>query len=114
MAASGVILALLLLLPAAASAQVTVETDRPGVPNSTKPVPLGYVQVGCGYRDTRHRAGGAETTNRSWAETTVLVGVTPAVELRVDGEPYVDLRDAERGSGIGDIVLGAKWRLFDA
>ena len=114
-AVSGALLILIvLLLPALAFAQVSVETDRPDAANSTKTVPPGYVQVEAGYRYTRENIAGGETVKRSSAEATIRIGVTPALELRLDGEPYVDFRDGGREYGIGDLIAGAKWRLLDA
>jgi len=107
-------IAMLLLLPPACSGQVTVETDRPDVANSTKTVPPGYVQLESGYRYTIASVRGEHATRRSSAEATVRVGVTPSLELRLDAEPYVDLRNGERTHGVGDAVFGAKWRLLDA
>ena len=102
-----------LVIPTLSFAQVVVETDRPDAANSTKTVPPSYVQVETGYRYSRDHVGGGATVKRSSAETSVRVGITPSLEIRLDGDAYVDLRDGERESGIGDLSVGAKWRLLD-
>lgn len=108
------VVVMLVLLPPTCFGQVTVETDRPDVANSTKTVPPGYLQLENGYRYTLARVGGEHAVRRSSAETTIRVGATPSLELRMDAEPYVDLRNGEGAHGLGDVVFGAKWRLLDA
>ena len=112
---SGALLILaILLIPSLSFAEVVVETDRPDTTNSTKTVPPGYAQFETGYRYTREPVAGRETVKRSSAETTIRIGVTPALEVRLDGEAYVDLRDGDPANGIGDLFVGAKWRLLDS
>lgn len=109
-----VLLLAVALLPATACGQVFVDTDRPDVANSTKTVPPGYGQVEAGYRSAREHVAGGATRTRASAETSLRIGVTPALEFRLDGAPYVDERDGAREHGIGDFIAGAKWRLLDA
>ena len=110
----GLVAFAMLLVPALSFAQVVVETDRPDVANSTKTVPPGYVQTEAGYRYSRESRGGGETMKRSSAETSVRVGITSSLEVRLDGEAVVDVRDGERASGVGDLSVGAKWRLLES
>lgn len=104
----------ILLIPVTSVAQVAVETDRPDAANSTRTVPPGHAQLEAGYRHTSEQVAGAAPRKRSSAETTVRVGVTPALELRLDGESYVDMHNSASRGGIGDLIVGAKWRLLDA
>lgn len=114
MVTAALVFAVLLSYPLAVFAEVAVETDRPDVATSTSTVPAGYVQFEGGYRYTRQRIGGTESSKRSAAESTVRVGLTPAFELRLDGDAYVDLGGADPANGVGDILLAAKWRLRDS
>jgi hypothetical protein len=92
----------------------STETDRPDVANSTKTVPPGAFQIETGIAYSRERAGGVPTQRTVSLEATLRVGLTPSLEVRLDGDPVVHMRADENVTNVGDVRLGAKYRFLDA
>lgn len=88
-----------------------VEPDQPDISNSTHTVPVRAVQVELGleYARAHHDA----TERRLALQTTVRSGLSDRLEVRLDGEPLVRLKEASDDVGLGDIALGLKYRLFE-
>ena len=91
-----------------------VDPDRPTISSSARTVPPGAAQIEAGVVHEWSRVASAPAERRLSVEATARIGVTPALELRVDGEPIVHLRDGDDATNVGDLALGAKWRLVEA
>jgi len=91
--------------------RVTVEPDRPDISNSTHTVPVRALQVelGLAYARAHHDP----TERRRALQTTLRTGLTDRLEVRLDGEPLVRLREDSDDLGLGDIALGVKARLVE-
>ncbi|MDQ3831239.1 MAG: transporter, partial [Candidatus Tectomicrobia bacterium] len=86
-----------------------VEPDRPDVSNSTLTVPVRALQVELGLEYARSHN---EATERRLAvQTTLRTGLGDRVEVRLDGEPLVRLKEASDDIGLGDIAVGLKYRV---
>jgi hypothetical protein len=103
----------------APAADDSIEPDRPDVTNGAKTVGAGRIQVESGvfYGRERRAPMGDDRDRRDdrrlAVETTVRVGVTGSLELRLEAEPYVRLRGFDEEDGHGDFNLSAKWRFFE-
>ena len=87
-----------------------VEPDRPDISNSTHTVPVRALQVELGleYARSHHDT----TERRLAAQTTLRTGLTDRLELRLDSEPLVRIKEDSDDVGLGDITLGVKARFF--
>jgi hypothetical protein len=88
-----------------------VETDRPDVSNSTHTVPVRALQVELGLEYARSHNDARE--RRLALQTTLRTGLSGGLELRLDGEPLVRLKEDSDHFGLGDLALGLKARLFE-
>ncbi len=96
---------------AADDSRFTVEPDRPDISNSTYTVPVRALQVELGLEYARSHN---DTTERRLAlQTTLRTGLTERLEVRLDGEPLVRLKEDSDDVGLGDIAVGVKARLFE-
>jgi hypothetical protein len=91
----------------------STETDRPDVANSAKTVPRGQFQIESGVAYSRERTGGAPTQYRTSLEATLRAGLTPSLEVRLEGEPVVHQRQGESVTNLGDLKLALKYRFLD-
>ncbi|HYE91460.1 MAG TPA: transporter [Terriglobales bacterium] len=109
------LLAVLLLGPLAATAQERppIAPDRPGVGVDAELVPRGAFQIETGIDYARERKAGEPTERRTSAALMLRYGLLDSLELFIDGEPVVALRNGEDVTDVGDIELGLKWRLLD-
>jgi len=104
-------------LPAYAADGQPICADRPGVATSSCTVGAGVVQFESALVDwTRDRAGGSTSEELSLAQASLTFGVTDRLHLDVGISPHVRSRlreagETERVSGVGDMVLAAKYRL---
>ena len=90
--------------------QDKLEPDRPDVTNGTHIVDVGLLQMEAGGVWNRARAGG----HSSSTPTTVRLGLTAWLEARVSGDGLLSVTADPSGSqsGIGNVQLGAKLRLW--
>ncbi|HSF04435.1 MAG TPA: transporter [Methylomirabilota bacterium] len=108
---AAVALAVALTAPAVASAQrISVEPDRPDQTSRPATLPRGAAQFEGGM--VYERTGPDERAVH--VEATLRFGLTDRFELRLEGEPFVDLRDGEDTSGFGDLTLSLRYRFLDA
>jgi hypothetical protein len=107
--AAVIIAALTLAQPAAAQEPVNIEPDRPDVTNGTHIVDIGLLQVELGGQYSNNGAG-----QRGFGSPfTARVGLTEWLEARFGTDGFVSQDDSEvRASGIGNLQLGAKLRLW--
>jgi hypothetical protein len=111
--------AMVLLALAGAGAGVAdeptaVDPDRPSVSTSARTVPPGAAQIETGVAYAYARVANGPADKQLFMEATARVGVTSALELRIDGQPVVRQWGGDDATGVGDLTLGAKWRLLDA
>jgi hypothetical protein len=90
-----------------------VAPDRPDVSNSTETVPLGALQIETGLEYARSSVADGPDERRLAAQATIRTGLTDRLEVRLEGEPLVRLRQEQDDTGIGDLDLGLKYRFFD-
>lgn len=112
-----VLLGLLLAIgvsTAEAEEKSRVDPDRPSVSNSARTVPPGAVQIESGIEYARTSMGGARTERQLSVQATGRAGVAERLELRVEMEPLVHLKGPADETGVGDLVLGAKWEFLEA
>jgi hypothetical protein len=110
------LLAFVVATPAPGLAQepTAVDPDRPNVSTSARTVPPGAVQIETGALYFSERMAGAPAERQFAWEATVRVGLLPALEIRIDGDPFVWQRNDEEVTGLGDLTLSVKWRLLEA
>ncbi|HEU4438666.1 MAG TPA: transporter [Methylomirabilota bacterium] len=95
-----------------ASAQ-PVDPDRPDLTTSAKVVGTGRLQLETGFDYEQERVGGSPTEKRLTLQATLRAGVTDALELSLETEPYVwRWSGGDDDSGSGDYTLGSKYRFF--
>ena len=99
--------AFLWLWAAAASAQ-DINPDRPDLTTSAEVVPAGALQIETGLEYERARVGGGPTERQLSVQATLRLGLTPAVEISLEGVPFVWL-DPPRtiAFAVGAIVLAS-------
>lgn len=110
------ILGILLTLPPARPAAAQddeLNSDRPGVGTSAITVPRGVLQLETGIDYARERRAGKPTQRRTSLATAFRYGLLDGVELRLEGEPIVGLRNGGDETNIGDFLLAAKLRLVE-
>ncbi len=112
-------IAMLLLVAAAASQDLTICADRPAKANAACTVPAGHWQLEVAAIDwVRTSGAGARTDVTSLGPTLVKLGLSDASDIEVGISPQVqiDSRDGavrDHVSGIGDTVVRYKRRLTD-
>jgi hypothetical protein len=90
---------------------LTVEPDRPDISNSTHTVPVRALQVELGLEYARLHH---DSTERRLAfQTTLRTGLTDRLEVRLDSEPLVQLKEESNDVGLGDLAVGLKYRIFE-
>jgi len=109
------LLAALLLGPAVGLAQdrPPIAPDRPGVGTDAALVPRGALQIETGFEHARERQAGEPTERRMSGALTLRYGLLDSLELKIDGDPIVALRNGDDATGAGDFEIGVKWRLLD-
>ena len=110
-----VVLAALLLTvsPGLAQERRPINPDRPGVAATAELVERGALQLEAGIDYARERTAGRQTERRTAAALTVRYGLLDSLELRLDGEPVVALRNGDDVTDVGDFQLGVNWRLLE-
>jgi hypothetical protein len=96
----------------AVGAAEDINPDRPDLTTSAEIVPARTFQIETGIEYDHTRVGGSPTERQLSVQTTLRVGLTPALEISLDGVPFVWLRDGEDHSGSGDYTLGLKYRFL--
>jgi hypothetical protein len=93
----------------AASAQPTINTDRPAITDSSVVVPSGGLLFENGFTETRNLG----QRSFDFPETLVRLGITSKTELRFGAPDYFQNFNtgAGFGSGWGDFSLGVKQQL---
>lgn len=99
------------LWTAAAPAQ-DINPDRPDLTTSAEVVPAGALQIETGLEYTRERVGGGPTERQLSVQGVLRLGLTPALEISIEGEPFLWLRAAADDHGSGDYTLGLKYRFL--
>ncbi len=88
-----------------------VEPDRPDISDSTHTVPVRALQVELGFEYARSQND--ITERRLAAQATLRAGLSDRLEIRLEGEPLVRLKEDSDDIGLGDIALGVKARVFE-
>jgi hypothetical protein len=108
-----VLIAVLATTPAAGDERV--DPGRPDATDSPSTVPPGAVQVEAGLACGRKRVAGRRTERELALEAALRIGITPTIEVQLEGEPIVHLRRGRDGdTGPGDLTLIVRWRFLDA
>jgi hypothetical protein len=94
-------------------ARQEVAPDRPDLTNSTETIAPGGYQLEVGVEYERTRQGGSPTERRLALQSTLRAGLTSRLEMFVDAEPVVWLRNEREDLNRGDVTLGLKYRFFD-
>jgi hypothetical protein len=97
------------LWAAGATAQ-DINPDRPDLTTSAEVVPVGALQIETGLEYERARVGGGPAERQLTVQGVLRLGLTSAVEISLEGEPFVWLRSDEDHRGSGDYTLGLKYR----
>jgi hypothetical protein len=87
--------------------------DRPDVSNSTQTVPVGAFQIELGLEHAHSSVADSPAEHRLAIQATLRAGLTDRFEVRLDGEPFVQLWQEQNDAGSGDVALGFKYRFFD-
>jgi hypothetical protein len=104
--------AVLLGLWAPSALAQDINPDRPDLTTSAEVVPAGALQLETGLEYERARVGGGPTERQLSVQGVLRLGLTPALEISLEGEPFVWLRAAEDDHGSGDYTLGLKYRFL--
>jgi Putative MetA-pathway of phenol degradation len=115
MRAPRLLLILLLMAspPTALANDNEIEPDRPDVSTSARPVGRCVIQLETGLDYARTSLAGSAAERRFAVQGTLRIGLTDALEARLEGEPLVRLRSSEEETDIGDLFIGLKYRLFE-
>jgi len=81
-------------------------------PASAEVVPARALQIESGVEYGKERVGGNPTVRKLLVQTALRLGLTRALEISVDGVPFVWQRTAEDDYGSGDYTLGFKYRFL--
>jgi len=90
-----------------------VAPDRPSLTNSTQTVPVGALQIELVLEYAPSSLADSPSERRLAMQATLRAGLTDRLEVRLDSEPLVWLRQAQDHTGLGDVALGMKYRFFD-
>lgn len=108
-----------LAMPASASADDPIATDRPDFVESSAVVGKGRLQVESSVEVERN--GSDDERETVWSTPTLLrFGVTDSIELRVESDGALRQRTSAPGStgaterGYADLSVGMKWHAMDA
>jgi hypothetical protein len=94
-------------------ARQEVAPDRPDITDSAQTIDPGGFQLESGIEYGRSRQGGRPAERRFSLDTALRVGLVEDVELLVDAEPVVWLRNEREDLNRGDVTLGLKYRFFE-
>ena len=100
--------------PFVAGADGEISPDRASLTSNTRTVRPGVIQIETGVEYSESRLGGGESDRRFAVQLTLRTGLTNALEARLEGEPFVQLRGESDDTGPGDITLRLKYRFLDA
>jgi hypothetical protein len=89
-----------------------INPDRPDLTTSAEIVPARSLQIENGIEYGQERVGGHPTIRQLSVQTTLRLGLTPSLEISVDGVPFVWERAGEDDQGSGDYTLGFKYRFL--
>ena len=98
--------AAILWLGVTATAAEDINPDRPDLTTSAEVVPAGALQLETGLEYERARVGGGPTERQLSVQGVLRLGLTPALEISLEGVPFVWLRAGEEDHGSGDYTLG--------
>jgi hypothetical protein len=87
-----------------------INPDRPDLTTSAEVVPAGALQIETGLEYERARVGGGPTERQLSAQGVLRLGLTPALEVSLEGVPFIWLRATEDDHGSGDYTLALKYR----
>src|SRR5882724_3749211 len=90
-----------------------VAPDRPSLTNSTQTVPVGALQIELVLEYVPSSLADSPSERRLAMQATLRAGLTDRLEVRLDSEPFVWLRQVQDHTGLGDVELGMKYRFFD-
>jgi hypothetical protein len=96
----------------AGAAAQDINPDRPDLTTSAETVPARSLQIESGVEYGKERVGGHPTVRDLSVQTALRLGLTPALEISVDGVPFVWERAASDDLGSGDYTLGFKYRFL--
>lgn len=99
------------LWTAVAAAQ-DINPDRPDLTTGAEIVPARSLQIESGIEYGQQRVGGHSTVRELQVQTSLRLGLTPALEISVDGVPFVWERTGGDHQGSGDYTLGFKYRFL--
>ena len=86
-----------------------INPDRPDLTTSAEVVPPGALQIETGLEYERARVGGGPSERQFSVQGVLRLGLTPRLEISLEGQPFVWLRAAEDDHGSGDYTLGLKY-----
>ncbi len=102
----------LVALWAATALALDINPDRPDLTTSADLVPAGALQIETGVEYQRARVAGAPAERQLSLQAVLRASVTEALEVSLEGAPFVWLRDEGEHAGSGDYTLGLKYRLY--
>jgi len=102
--------AAMLWLGTTVAAAQDINPDRPDLTTSAEIVPAGALQIETGLEYERARVGGGPTERQLSVQAVLRLGLTSALEISLEGMPFVWLRAGEEDHGSGDYTLGLKYR----
>lgn len=97
---------------ATGAAAQDINPDRPDLTTGAEIVPARSLQIESGIEYGQQRVGGHSTVRQLQVQTSLRLGLTPALEISVDGLPFVWERAGGDDQGSGDYTLGFKYRFL--
>ena len=94
-------------------ARQEVAPDRPDITDSAQTIDPGGFQLESGIEYGRSRQGGRPAERRFSLATGLRAGLIEDLEILVDAEPVVWLRDEREDLNRGDVRLALKYRFFE-
>jgi hypothetical protein len=108
--AARLLVVIVLLAIASVGVAEEIQPDRPELTESARLVPRGAVQLEAGMALSQERRAATATEKRVESETDLRIGVADDVELNLGWEPLVRVRGPDDATGIGDVILGIRYR----
>ncbi|HEX3178947.1 MAG TPA: transporter [Methylomirabilota bacterium] len=108
--AARLLVVIVLLAIASVGVAEEIQPDRPELTESARLVPRGAVQLEAGMALSQERRAATATEKRVESETDLRIGVADDVELNLGWEPLVRVRGPDDATGIGDVMLGIRYR----
>lgn len=109
---SALVAAALLWLGVSGAAAQDISPDRPDLTTGADVVPAGALQIETGLEYERARVGGGPTERQLTVQGTLRLGLTSALEVSLEGAPFVWLRAEQDDHGSGDYTVGLKYRFL--